>query len=70
MYFKLRFFVKNKIGVLKTISETLFSMGINIDEIHTKKLSNKETRVSLSVEIPDYDYLIIDRFIDRIKISL
>jgi len=70
VYFKLQFFVKNKIGVLKTISENLFAMGVNIDEINTKKLSKKETRISLSIEIPDYDYLVIDRFIERIKLSL
>ena len=68
--FKLDFYLKNKIGALKIISEVLFAMDINIDEIRSKKISKKETLISLSLELLDYDYLIIDRFIDRLKIDL
>jgi len=70
IFFKLNFFLKNKVWALKIISETLFSMGINIDEIHSKKLSAKETKVTLSIEVLDYDYLIIDRLVERFKIAL
>lgn len=68
--FMLSLTLENKIGMMKIISETLFLMGINIDEIHTKKVSPTETVLSISLEIPDYDYLIIDRFLERIKLIL
>ena len=45
-------------------------MQINIDEIHTKKLSVLETELTLGLEINDYEYLIVDRFLDRIKTLL
>jgi hypothetical protein len=52
---------------MKLISETLFSMEINIDELHTQKLSQDETILTIALEIHDYEYLIVDRFIERIK---
>jgi len=64
--FRVSIVLKNKIWVLKTISETLFSMDINIDEVHTKKISSSETEMTLALEINDYEYLIVDRFLDRI----
>jgi len=55
---------------MKTISETLFTMEINIDELHTKKISQTQTALTIALEIHDYDYLIVDRFIERIKYFL
>lgn len=68
--FRLSLVVENKIWMMKTISETLFVMEINIDELHTKKLSSTQTALTIGLEIPDYDYLIVDRFIERIKYLL
>lgn len=68
--FRLSLLLENKIWMMKTISETLFSMEINIDELHTKKLSATQTLLTLWIEIQDYDYLIVDRFIERIKTHL
>jgi guanosine-3',5'-bis(diphosphate) 3'-pyrophosphohydrolase len=68
--FRLSLILKNKIGMVKTISETLYSMEINIDELHTKKLDSQRTALTLGIEIPDYEYLIVDRFIERIKYLL
>lgn len=68
--FRLSLNLENKIGMMKVISETLFQMEINIDEIHTQKISSTETLVTLGLEILDYDYLIIDRFIERIRTLL
>ena len=45
-------------------------MGINIDEIHSQKISTKETKVTLSIEILDYDYLVVDRLVERFKLAL
>ena len=68
--FRLSLNLENKIGMMKVIRETLFQMEINIDEIHTQKLSPSETLVTLGLEILDYDYLVIDRFIERIRTLL
>ncbi|MCD5385189.1 RelA/SpoT family protein [Candidatus Gracilibacteria bacterium] len=65
----INFVFENKIGVLKELSDILYSMSINIDEIKSTKLGNKKTQISLKLIIPDYDYLIIDRFVDRVKLK-
>lgn len=65
--FRLSLTLENKIGMMKIISEALFSMEINIDELHTKKISNNQTILTIGLEIPDYEYLVVDRFIERIK---
>jgi hypothetical protein len=57
--------LENKIGMMKVISETLFTMEINIDELHTKKISENQTILTIVLEINDYEYLVIDRFIER-----
>lgn len=56
--------------MMKLISETLFNMEINIDELHTKKISPTQTMLTIGLEINDYDYLIVDRFVERIKYLL
>jgi hypothetical protein len=43
-------------------------MKIDIDEIFTRKLNNITTKICIKIAVPDYDYLIIDRIIDRLKI--
>lgn len=58
----------NKIWILKDLSEIIYSMKIDIDEIFTKKISSVATMICLKIAILDYDYLIIDRIIDRLKI--
>ena len=70
IYIKLKLLVANHLWILKTLSETLFSMGINLDEISTKKVSKTKTEVYLDLEIMDHDYLIVDRFIERMKINM
>ena len=68
--FRISLVIENKIGMMKVISETLFAMEINIDELHTKKISQDTMKLSLGLEIKDYEYLIIDRFFERIKNQL
>ncbi len=65
----INFIFENKIWVLKELSDILFSMEIDIDEIKSSKLWNKRTQIGLEVIIQDYDYLIIDRFIERVKLK-
>jgi len=60
--------VENKIWVLKELSDITYNMWINIDSINTKKIWNTKTQIILWLMILDYDYLIIDRFLERIKL--
>ena len=68
--FRLTLTLENKIGIMKTISETLFHMEINIEELHSKKTSPRELMLTVWLEIPDYEYLIIDCFIERLRYTL
>jgi len=68
--FRISMTVENKIGMMKVISETLFTMEINIDELHTKKISKNGTQIIITLEINDYEYLVVDRFIERISLIL
>jgi hypothetical protein len=45
-------------------------MKVNIEEITSKKLDYDRGEIFLRLEIPDYDYLVIERLIDRIKFDL
>lgn len=64
----IKLLVENKIWVLKNLSEIIFSMWINVEWINTKKIWNSQTEILLELSIFDYDYLLIDRFIERVKI--
>lgn len=66
----LRFILKNEIWVFKELSEIIYSMKINIEEIVSKRINFDKTEVFFRLEIPDYDYLIIERLIDRVKFDL
>jgi hypothetical protein len=45
-------------------------MNINTLEIASKKSNFDEMTLFLKLEILDHDYLIIDRFLDRVKLKL
>lgn len=60
----------NKIWVLRGLTETIFNMWIEIDSINSKKTWYSQLEINLELKILDYDYLIIDRLIDRIKLKL
>jgi hypothetical protein len=56
--------------VLKDISLILFDMNINTLEISSTRISFDKISLFLKLEILDHDYLIIDRFLDRVKLKL
>ena len=60
---------KNEIWVLKELSDIIYSMWIDVDWISTSKISNRKTQINLKLKVLDYDYLIIDRFLDRVKLK-
>jgi GTP diphosphokinase / guanosine-3',5'-bis(diphosphate) 3'-diphosphatase len=70
---ELGFFVnvvfKNETGILKILTEIIFSMEIDIDEINSKKQSNKFMSFDLRLNVPNHDYLVIDRFIERVQFA-
>lgn len=68
--FDINFTFRNKIGVLKNLSDILFDMNMNTLEISSKKSWLEEMELFLKLEILDHDYLIIDRFLERVKFKL
>lgn len=60
---------KNQIWILKELSDIIFSMWIDVDAINTSKMWSDKTKVLLKLKILDYDYLIIDRFVERLKMK-
>lgn len=64
------FMFKNKIGIFRELSDIIYSMNVNIEEINSKRETETTTKLSLALEIPDYDYLLIERIIDRVKMNM
>ena len=58
----------NKIWILKDLSEIIYSMKIDIEEIFSKKLNIQTVKISIKIAVLDYDYLMIDRIVNRLKI--
>lgn len=67
---EISFLFQNKIGILKDLSDIIYSMGINIEEISSKREGKDKTRLLLILQIPDNDYMLIERLIERVKINL
>jgi guanosine-3',5'-bis(diphosphate) 3'-pyrophosphohydrolase len=70
IFVEINLVLQNDIWVLKEITNITYSMEINIDEINTNKIDYRTTEISLRLEVLDYDYLIIDRLIERLKLNL
>lgn len=64
----LSFIFLDKIWVLKDLSEIIYSMWINVEEITSKKIDLRRHEIKLKLEIPDYDYLLVDRLVDRVRL--
>ena len=70
IFVKLWFEVWDSIWVLNWITQVLFNMKINIEEITQKKSASWNKEIVLLVEILDWDYLLVDRLVDRIALKL
>lgn len=68
--YKISFIVKNKIWVLKDLTETVYSMKVDVDAINTEKIWNSQRKIILELKILDYEYMIIDRLLDRLQLNL
>ena len=60
---------RNQIWVLKELSDIIYSMWIDIDYIGTTNIWRAKTKFNLKLMVLDYDYLVIDRFIERLKLK-
>jgi GTP diphosphokinase / guanosine-3',5'-bis(diphosphate) 3'-diphosphatase len=60
---------KNEMWVLKDLSDIIFSIWIDIDWISSKHIWKKITNINLKLKVLDYDYIVIDRFIERLKLK-
>lgn len=70
IYFEINFVFVNKIWILKNLSDILFDMNINTIEISSKKVNINQVWLFLKLEILWYDYLLIYRFLDRVKFKI
>ncbi len=67
--FKLEFIFKNRIWVLKELSEIIYFMNINIYDVNSNRIDYNTSHIVIKVEILDYDYMIIDRLMERIRLN-
>lgn len=70
MSVKLWFEVNDSVWILYLITKVIMDMNINIEEIHQTKSNSWNKTIEIIVEILDYDYLLIDRLVDRISFKL
>lgn len=68
--YTISFIFENKIWVLKELTETVFSMWIDVDFINTEKIGNSQRKIILWLKIFDYEYMIIDRLLERLKLKM
>ncbi len=62
--------LKNRVGMLYKITQIVMEMWMNIEEIHSRKTESNETEVILIMKILEYDYLLVDRLIERFQLQL
>ncbi len=63
--------VENRIGVLRKLTDILYNMRINIEEIAQKSESDGDlARLYLLISIEEEDYYIYERLVERLKLSI
>ncbi len=65
--FKIELIFKDKLWVLKDLSNIIFTMWFDTLEINSKNLNTNEHKFFLFLEHSGSDFLIIDRFEERVK---
>lgn len=69
-FITVNFIVQNKMWVLKELTDIIYSMWINIEEISSKKIEYNKILVVLKLELLDHDYMVVDRLLERVKFNL
>ena len=68
--YEISFIIKNETWVLNELTSIIYSMKIDVDSINTEKIWNSQRKLILWLKIFDYEYMIIDRLLDRIRMKL
>jgi GTP diphosphokinase / guanosine-3',5'-bis(diphosphate) 3'-diphosphatase len=58
---------KKNLWILKDLSEIIYFMNIDIDEISTKKNEEQNMEIYLKLIILSYNYLMIDKLLEKLK---
>ncbi len=66
----IRFEVSNEKGVLLDIVKTIYEMWINIEEVHQVRWKLGDMKITMLISILDYDYLMVDRLVERVQLKL
>jgi hypothetical protein len=61
---------KTRARNIKVLSEIILSMWMNIEAINTKEFWKTKREIKLKLSVKDYNYLLVDRFVERAKIEL
>ena len=68
---KINFVFSNERWILKELNDIIYSMEITIEEVISKKPDFWDTRkIWFTLNIPEHDYLAIEKFIEKVKINL
>ncbi len=67
---KIKLVFENEIGILNSITQVILEMQINIEGMEHKRKKDGSTQLILTVKVLDYDYLLVDRLIERIALKL
>ncbi len=68
--YEISFIIKNETWVLNELTSIIYSMKIDVDSINTEKIWNSQRKLIFWLKIFDYEYMIIDRLLDRIRMKL
>jgi len=67
---KIKLVFENEIWILNSITQVILEMQINIEGMEHKRKKDGSTELILIIKILDYDYLLVDRLIERIALKL
>ena len=68
--YEISFIIKNETWVLNELTSIIYSMKIDVDSINTEKIWNSQRKLIFWLKIFDYEYMIIGRLLDRIRMKL
>ncbi len=70
IFAKIQLDFENEIGILNSITQVILEMKINIETMEHKRKRDWSTQLVLQIKVLDYDYLLVDRLLERIALKL
>lgn len=70
MIIRLEIEVENKIGVLKELTDIIYKMRINIEELSTHKTKGGNVQNTLTLESSEEDYFLFERLVEKVKFNI